>query len=559
MAIVASRQEQLARLATDAMTTLPRLADGLLAVRPGIYTADGGDGRVTLLLSGHHGGFPKPGAASAENQPADTVFSTLSALRWLELLGVHGTAAVGHGLGDLAGLAWAGCITEEDAAGLATRLAEILASAQAQHSGPGERAAQLRAAAAQLRLSPPHRRMISAATGRAVASVPDVAEVLCAQLEKPAGVDQALKAGALGASLLLEAGPGRALRDAASDRVRVPVVNLAGNGAAKDTSLAVAALFAAGALGRPEVLVAGQPARRIDIWREQVFITNPCQTEPRRQAAPAVRPPRTAVPPAAASVPPAAAAGPKGQPVPGRGAGQAPGAGLRPAARAAAPVARAAEPAMRGSGAASEPRPGPGSESRPGPGSESRAALGSEPRPRPATKNRAAPGSECGPGPATGRPAGASQPADFIAGVAPWVRCFAEQLRPPDDQAPAPLPPADRRWRIRATTREPFRPLVCELFDDDPSADRVLAIVPDPADPGAGVAALLAAQDAISVGQLVVVTHGPGFTGFFASLHAEHPAVGITVLRVPESATGCGLRSVSLPWSLAGSSSLSST
>ena len=80
--------------------------------------------------------------------------------------------------------------------------------------------------------------------------------------------------------------------------------------------------------------------------------------------------------------------------------------------------------------------------------------------------------------------------------------------------------------------------MVGELFDDDPSADRVLAIVPDPADPGAGVAALLAAQDAISVGQLVVVTHGPGFTGFFASLHAEHPAVGITVLRVPESADG---------------------
>ena len=496
MAIVASRQEQLARLATDAMTTLPRLADGLLAVRPGIYTADGGDGRVTLLLSGHHRGFPRPGAASAGNQPADTVFSILSALRWLELLGVHGTAAVGHGLGDLAGLAWAGCMTEEDAAGLATRLGEILASAQAQHAGPGERAAQLRAAAARLKLSPPHRRMISAATGREIASIPDVTEVLCAQLDKPAGVDQALKAGAVGASLLLEAGPGRALRDAASDRVRVPVVNLAGSGAAKDTSLAVAALFAAGALGRPEVLVAGQSARRIDIWREQVFITNPCQTEPRKQAAPAVLPPRATVAPAAAgSVPPARTAGPENQQVPRRGSGQAPspGAGPKPAARAAEPVARPAEPARRRSEPASQARP---------------------------------------------EPASASEPAAFIAGVAPWVRCFAEQLRPLDDQALAPLPPADRRWRIRATTREPFRPLVSELFDDDPAAGRVLAIVPDPADPGAGVAALLAAQDAISVGQLAVVTHGPGFTGFFASLHAEHPALGITVLRVPESADG---------------------
>ena len=350
--------------------------------------------------------------------------------------------------------------------------------------------------------------MISAATGREVASIPDVTEVLCAQLDKPAGVDQALKAGALGASLLLEAGPGRALRDAASDRVRVPVVNLAGSGAAKDTSLAVAALFAAGALGRPEVLVAGQPARRIDIWREQVFITNPCQAEPRLQAAPAVRPPRTARPAAAAGpVLPAAAgprrpAGPRARrrPVP------APGAALRAAARAAGPVARAAGPA----------RPDPGRRASPG--------LGRAARTGPVR-------------PPAGRPVRASRPG-FIAGVAPWVRCFAEQLRPFDGQAVAPLPPADRRWRIRATTREPFRPLVCELFDDDPSADRVLAIVPDPADPGAGVAALLAAQDAISVGQLVVVTHGPGFTGFFASLHAEHPAVGITVLRVPESADG---------------------
>ena len=61
MAIVASRQEQLARLATDAMTMLPRLADGLLAVQPGIYAADGGDGRVTLLLSGIRPGGAWPG------------------------------------------------------------------------------------------------------------------------------------------------------------------------------------------------------------------------------------------------------------------------------------------------------------------------------------------------------------------------------------------------------------------------------------------------------------------------------------------------------------------
>ncbi len=39
----------------------------------------------------------------------------------------------------------------------------------------------------------------------------------------------------------------------------------------------------------------------------------------------------------------------------------------------------------------------------------------------------------------------------------------------------------------------------------------------------------------------MLVTHGPGFSGFCASLHAEHPELGITVLRVPPSAEGLRL------------------
>ena len=46
-----------------------------------------------------------------------------------------------------------------------------------------------------------------------------------------------------------------------------------------------AALFAAGALGQPKPLFAGRPARPIDIWREQVFITNPCQVTPQQKPA----------------------------------------------------------------------------------------------------------------------------------------------------------------------------------------------------------------------------------------------------------------------------------
>src|SRR5262249_25066395 len=40
---------------------------------------------------------------------------------------------------------------------------------------------------------------------------------------------------------------------------------------------AAAALFAAGALSRPQVLYAERPSRPIDIWREPVFISHPCQ------------------------------------------------------------------------------------------------------------------------------------------------------------------------------------------------------------------------------------------------------------------------------------------
>jgi len=80
--------------------------------------------------------------------------------------------------------------------------------------------------------------------------------------------------------------------------------------------------------------------------------------------------------------------------------------------------------------------------------------------------------------------------------------------------------------------------LVHELFRDDPGADRALAIVANPASPHACAVALAAARDAIGSGRLVMVTHSPGFTGFCASLHAEHPELGITVLRVPESADG---------------------
>ncbi|HEV2244593.1 MAG TPA: KR domain-containing protein, partial [Streptosporangiaceae bacterium] len=136
--------------------------------------------------------------------------------------------------------------------------------------------------------------------------------------------------------------------------------------------------------------------------------------------------------------------------------------------------------------------------------------------------------------PAVSSPDGSDAPA--VAAAGPWVRCFAEELRPMPAEA---LPSRDDGpWRVRAAARKEFTPLVDELFRDDPAADRALAIVGDPVNPDSCAVALGAAQDAIGSGRLALITHGPGFTGFCASLHAEHPGLGITVLRVPESADG---------------------
>src|SRR5262249_57521156 len=111
IALVATRQDHLARLASQASALLPGMTDGALVMRPGIFAADGGDGRVTLLIS-------EPGGPGSPFRP-------LSALRWLDQLGIRTTAAVGFGHSELAGLVWAGCLSETTAAALEARRKEI--------------------------------------------------------------------------------------------------------------------------------------------------------------------------------------------------------------------------------------------------------------------------------------------------------------------------------------------------------------------------------------------------------------------------------------------------
>ena len=129
----------------------------------------------------------------------------------------------------------------------------------------------------------------------------------------------------------------------------------------------------------------------------------------------------------------------------------------------------------------------------------------------------------------------ASQQARSVPGVSPWARCFTEGLR----QVPRPAdPPPSRLWRVFAAARSPRLADLASHFTADPNAGRTLAVVEDPADDRSRITALAAARDAVGTGELVVLTTATGFTAFFATLHAEHPSIGVTVLRVsPDAAS----------------------
>ena len=229
----------------------------------------------------------------------------LDALRWLESLDVHATCAVGHGLGALAGLAWAGVLGETEVVEIADLRAQFLlraaARADADAGAPhvrhaadfegglaGERsgAADLRAAIAQrFRFGPPRRRLISTMTGAEIDSVDDAIDLICSGFAGAQRVSEAVADGAIGATLLVETGPGRTLVSTAARRSRIPVVSLrSGFADPMNSARVAAALFAAGAIGQPRPLFAGRPARPVDIWRDQVFITNPCEAIARPKA-----------------------------------------------------------------------------------------------------------------------------------------------------------------------------------------------------------------------------------------------------------------------------------
>ncbi len=467
VAIVATRQEQLARLANEAITMLPKLTPGFVTTRPGIFAADGADGRVTLLLAGP--------PADDDVQPADQLGRAFEILRLLGELGVQPTAAVGHGVGQLAGLVWAGCASPAQARELCDLRTAALATP------PALAHANVRQAIdkfATFKFQPPRHRLISGSTGTEMVSAAEVPSLLSAELldTRSSGADangrgltmarltRAVRASAAGATLLLQAGHDRAMTRAigqlsagdgtTGQRRKVPVVTI-DKDPSDDRHLAraVAALFAAGALARPELLYAGRPARPIDLWREQVFITNPCQT-------PVDIPPND-----------------RAQNV------TSPGRQL-PVPTWDAPPSRPEVPSQ----ASQEP--------------------------------------------------GAGRPADgLVAGVAEWARCYGEVASPVTQPGEGTVL-ADQPWAVFTGGCDFLRPKIEDLFRHEPGAERTLAVLGELPATGTLPAALLAARSAVGTGQLVVLSPDPGLTGFLATLRAEHKEVGVTAVRAALTPAG---------------------
>ncbi len=133
--LVADSQDQLAQAAREALALLAGLDRGKLVTAPGIVMADRGRGRVALLFPGEGSLPPRPahpgsGTGAGAHDPAlhpAVVAASLSALAWLNGLGVTAVAAAGHGLGEITGLVWAGCLTEAGATRLVTQRAALLA------------------------------------------------------------------------------------------------------------------------------------------------------------------------------------------------------------------------------------------------------------------------------------------------------------------------------------------------------------------------------------------------------------------------------------------------
>jgi enediyne polyketide synthase len=356
--------DDLVAAAGHALAALASGAERIVDPARRVFLGLGGPLRVGLLCSGQASPcYPDAGALAGlldelppgyddelpipRGSPVDTavaqpaiVRATLAGLRWLEQLGVRASGAVGHSLGELTALVWAGALDEEDAYALAQargaamsaidvpgemaalaagrREAEelirghdvVIAAENGEQatviSGPRSEVEQVMAAAAR-RGAPATRLPVSHAfhsplMAPAASRVKSAAaEAVWRPLNRPVAstVTGAWLSGEdpvellvqqltgpvrfrealalLDAGLLIEVGPGSVLTGLAGPHA---VALDAGAPGADGIAAATAALFAAGVCDSVAPYVAGRLSRGFDLDRPRTLLTNPCETVP---------------------------------------------------------------------------------------------------------------------------------------------------------------------------------------------------------------------------------------------------------------------------------------
>jgi enediyne polyketide synthase len=128
VALTAATPAQLADRARSAARRLTAGAAGAIGTAgaagaigtagdPDVYVSTGAAGRVVVVF----GGLAGPGLAQSARLAA-----SLAGLRMLDTLGVTPGAAVGYSLGEITGLAWAGCLPAAEAARLVAQCGQVL-------------------------------------------------------------------------------------------------------------------------------------------------------------------------------------------------------------------------------------------------------------------------------------------------------------------------------------------------------------------------------------------------------------------------------------------------
>ncbi|MEV3988937.1 SDR family NAD(P)-dependent oxidoreductase [Streptomyces sp. NPDC049837] len=125
-------------------------------------------------------------------------------------------------------------------------------------------------------------------------------------------------------------------------------------------------------------------------------------------------------------------------------------------------------------------------------------------------------------------------PDTAVTGVDTWVHCFTERPHRARRGLPSPSP----GWRTTVLGDGELAVRAKEIYATASDEDTDLLYVPPVPGPPPVARLLAAARSAIRTGRLVAVAHDTALAGFLSSLHKEHPGLGVTLLRVPPTEAG---------------------